>query len=111
MRITVVWADGPQAVQEVALELPDGATAAQALTATGWPLLPRLHAAGPDRLTLGIWGRQAGLDTPLRDRDRVELYRPLRVDPKVARRERFQRQGAKAAGLFASKRPGAKPGY
>ncbi|MDH5708755.1 MAG: RnfH family protein, partial [Hylemonella sp.] len=47
----------------------------------------------------------------LRDLDRVELYRPLKVDPKVARRERFARQGARGAGLFASKRAGAKAGY
>jgi uncharacterized protein len=39
------------------------------------------------------------------------VYRPLLVDPKVARRERFRTQGARAAGLFAKKRPGAKPGY
>ncbi|MGH8819682.1 MAG: RnfH family protein, partial [Rhodoferax sp.] len=31
--------------------------------------------------------------------------------PKVARRERFRKQGARTAGLFAKKRPGAKPGY
>lgn len=111
MRITVVYAASAQEVREAMLELPDGATAAQALAATGWPVLPRLQQAGPDGLTLGVWGRKADLSTPLRDRDRVELYRPLLVDPKVARRERFQRQGAKAAGLFASKRPGAKSGY
>ena len=35
----------------------------------------------------------------------------LRVDPKVARRERFNDQGAKSAGLFTKKRPGAKAGY
>jgi uncharacterized protein len=47
----------------------------------------------------------------LGDRDRVEIYRPLQVDPKMARRERFRRQGARAAGLFARKREGGKPGY
>jgi hypothetical protein len=41
----------------------------------------------------------------------VELVRPLLVDPKVARRERFRRQGSRAAGLFAGRRPGSKPGY
>jgi putative ubiquitin-RnfH superfamily antitoxin RatB of RatAB toxin-antitoxin module len=41
----------------------------------------------------------------------LEILRSLRVDPKVARRERFQRQGAKTAGLFAKRRVGAKPGY
>ena len=60
---------------------------------------------------VGIWGRKAAPSQVLRERDRVELARPLLVDPKVARRERFRRQGSRAAGLFASRRPGAKPGY
>jgi putative ubiquitin-RnfH superfamily antitoxin RatB of RatAB toxin-antitoxin module len=47
----------------------------------------------------------------LKEGDRVEWLRGLRVDPKVARRERFQKQGSRAAGLFASRRPGAKQGY
>nr|MCU0926665.1 RnfH family protein [Hydrogenophaga sp.] len=47
----------------------------------------------------------------LREGDRVEVYRLLRVDPKVARRERFVGQGARRAGLFAQRRPGSKAGY
>jgi putative ubiquitin-RnfH superfamily antitoxin RatB of RatAB toxin-antitoxin module len=35
------------------------------------------------------------------------VYRPLQVDPKVARRERFRQQGTRAAGLFARKQPAA----
>jgi putative ubiquitin-RnfH superfamily antitoxin RatB of RatAB toxin-antitoxin module len=50
-------------------------------------------------------------DHVLNPTDRVEVLRGLRVDPKVARRERFQKQGARTAGLFAKRRPGAKPGY
>jgi putative ubiquitin-RnfH superfamily antitoxin RatB of RatAB toxin-antitoxin module len=41
----------------------------------------------------------------------LEFYRALRVDPKVARRERFNKQGSRGAGLFSKRRPGAKPGY
>lgn len=52
-------------------------------------------------LRVGIWGLKSGLDHRLNDRDRIEIYRELRVDPKVARRERFNRQGSKSAGLFA----------
>lgn len=111
MQITVVFAAGPQDVRERVLDLPDGSCVAQALDATGWAVQQRLGAAGAEGLALGIWGRKATLDTVLRDRDRVELYRPLQVDPKRARRERFQRQGAKKSGLFAARRPGAKPGY
>ena len=56
-------------------------------------------------------GKKAGLGQVLSDQDRVEIYRPLRVDPKVARRERFDTQGVKKSGLFAKKRAGAKAGY
>ena len=76
---------------------------ALALQAAGWSI------EGVDEV--GLWGRKAPLDRTLHDGDRVELYRPLRVDPKRARRERFGRQGARTAGLFARRRPGSKPGY
>jgi hypothetical protein len=59
---------------------------------------------GPCRGCLGPqarWARPAG-------RDRVEIYRPLQVDPKVARRERFASQGARTTGLFARRAPGAR---
>jgi putative ubiquitin-RnfH superfamily antitoxin RatB of RatAB toxin-antitoxin module len=52
-------------------------------------------------LSVGIWGRKARLDQIVRADDRVEIYRPLRIDPKLARRERFRKQGVRAAGLFA----------
>ena len=62
-------------------------------------------------LFISVWGHPQGLNHVLNIGDRVELTRALRVDPKVARRERFVKQGAKAAGLFAKKRPQAKAGY
>ena len=64
-----------------------------------------------DTLRIGIWGKRFSLNHKLKDNDRIEIYRSLRVDPKVARRERFTSQGAKRAGLFANKRAGAKAGY
>jgi uncharacterized protein len=66
-----------------------------------------LAAGVPDldlrEAAVGIWGRKARLEQLVRDGDRVEVYRPLKVDPKLARRERFRRQGVRAAGLFARK--------
>ena len=62
-------------------------------------------------LQLGVWGKPVDATHFLRDGDRLEIYRPLTVDPKVARRERFVRQGAKGAGLFAKRRAGGKAGY
>jgi len=106
MQITVVACLAPRQVREWALELPAGATVQDALKACGMDV--QLAAASP---SLGVWGRAVAPDAVLRDLDRVELYRPLKVDPKVARRERFVRQGARATGLFARQRPGGKSGY
>ena len=102
-RVTLLHSPGPRAVLEQALDLPEGATVADALQAAG--LQPAEGEA------VGIWGRKAAPRDMLREGDRLEIARALKVDPKVARRERFRRQGSRAAGLFAGRRPGAKPGY
>ncbi|TFZ08246.1 RnfH family protein [Ramlibacter humi] len=102
-RVTILHSPGPREVREQALDLPEGATIRDALVAAG--LTPVEGEA------VGVWGRKVALEEVLRTGDRVELARPLKVDPKVARRERFRRQGSRAAGLFASRRPRAKPGY
>jgi uncharacterized protein len=109
IRVTLVYSPKPRKVQELALELPDGATVSQALQTSGiqslFPDLDLRHALA------GVWGRKTGLEQVLRDLDRVELYRPLKVNPKVARRERFAKQGARTTGLFATRRAGGKAGY
>jgi putative ubiquitin-RnfH superfamily antitoxin RatB of RatAB toxin-antitoxin module len=109
MQVTVAYSPAPREVLEWLVDLPEGATVRDAIAASGWRA-----AAGETDLTeddVGLWGRRCGLQDVVREGDRVELHRGLRVDPKVARRERFSRQGARAAGLFAKRRPGAKPGY
>lgn len=105
LHITVVWSPGPRQVREVALELPAGATVEDALLMAGHSI------EALNRMDVGIWGRKSTLDTRLREADRVECYRPLLVDPKVARKARFGKQGARTAGLFARRRDGSKPGY
>lgn len=102
LRITVSASARPAEVHEWQVRLPAGATVADALRACGFDV---------GNLSIGIWGRAAGLADGLRDGDRVECCRPLTVDPKLARRQRFASQGARAAGLFARQRPGAKAGY
>jgi putative ubiquitin-RnfH superfamily antitoxin RatB of RatAB toxin-antitoxin module len=109
IRITVLFSPVAREVREWSVCLNSGATVLEALQASG---LPTDYAELDLRSApVGVWGRKARLSQPLRDGDRVEVYRPLTVDPKVARRERFRKQGARAAGLFAKKREGAKPGY
>lgn len=107
--VSVVLSTGPRHIQVVAVDWTEGLTAAQAVRASG--LLEPLPQADIAVLALGVWGRKAASSLLLQAGDRVELTRPLKVDPKVARRERFVKQGAKAAGLFAKRRLGAKAGY
>ncbi|MRT19311.1 RnfH family protein [Comamonas sp. CAH-2] len=103
LAVQVVWVDAQAQVQERSVALPAGAQIHDALRACG--LEPGTHAA------CGVWGRTLAPDHGLQDGDRVELYQPLKVDPKVARRERFAQQGARGVGLFASRRPNSKSGY
>lgn len=107
MNITLVYASAPRTVHEMALEVPTSCTLQEALERAGW--LERYPECR--LLPTGIWNHKAPRDAHLRDGDRVEVYRDLRVDPKVARRERFVGQGARGAGLFARRRPGSKAGY
>lgn len=109
LHITVLYAPQARTVLEKTLQLPAGSTVGDALRATGWQSRPEVreliekgHEAA--QLSCGIWSKPCALSQVLQDGDRVELYRPLLVDPKVARRERFARQGSRTAGLFACKR-------
>ena len=109
IEIVVTYSPAAREVYEEVLTLPAGSVLAQALQ--GSRLAAQFPALDLAQAPVGVWGRKASRETVLRDRDRVEVYRPLRVDPKVARRERFARQGARTAGLFAKRRAGAKAGY
>lgn len=109
MNVLLVYSPAPRQVREWPLVLPAGSTVAQAVQSCG--LLTEFPELALSRLAVGIWGRKAGWRQVLHERDRLEIYRALRVDPKVARRERFSKQGVKKSGLFAKKRTGAKAGY
>ena len=109
MQILLMHAPAPREVVEAVLEVPEGCTLGEALGLAGW--LQRFPGIQAEDIATGIWGRKAGWDRVLREGDRVEVVRELRVDPKVARRERFKGQGARATGLFANRRPGSKAGY
>lgn len=94
--VEVVYCPAPGAIDRVSVQLPEGSTLGQALVASN--VLAR-HGLALDRVEAGIWGRVEALDHPLRERDRIELYRPLQCDPKEARRLRYQQRPA------AKKRP------
>lgn len=91
--VEVCYSPRAGVVERVALTLARGSTLGQALQASGLAQrYPEITA-----LACGVWGRKAPPETVLRERDRVEVWRPLQVDPKEARRLRYKGQGRKAA--------------
>lgn len=89
--VQLVYAAGPHQLEVVTLNLPAGATAREALHASG--LDQRLGPALLGGLRLGLWGRLCDAGTVLQAHDRLELLRPLLIDPMEARRQRLRRDG------------------
>jgi putative ubiquitin-RnfH superfamily antitoxin RatB of RatAB toxin-antitoxin module len=88
IEVEVVYAL-PQQQDVLRLSLPEGATAREAVEASGLLLkYPDIDPGGRNKL--GIYARPAKPDTVLRDRDRVEIYRPLLADPKAVRKKRAE---------------------
>ena len=105
LRVSVFWQDeqGRSWLRE--LSLPAGATAGDAVLASGLqPMLGSARWQGPEpELRLAVFGRLCDPAGMLRDGDRVDITRALRVDPKQARRLRAQaaarsRPAARASG-------------
>jgi hypothetical protein len=89
VRVEVVYAL-PLKQDVVSLDVAAGATVGQALAASG--MLARHPDIDLRVARLGVWGRSTTLDALLREGDRVEIYRPLQVDPKEVRRRRAARK-------------------
>jgi putative ubiquitin-RnfH superfamily antitoxin RatB of RatAB toxin-antitoxin module len=90
LRVSVAFSPRAGEVDVVELLLPAGATVADALRESGMQARHPGHAL--EKLPVGIWGAFCERTDLLRDRDRVEVYRPLLVDPKEARRQRQRAQ-------------------
>ena len=99
LSVCVVYSPAARTVHELSLRVDPPVTVWQTLQMSG--LLQRFPELMHPDIATGVWGQRAPLNQLLRDQDRVEIYRPLRVDPKTARRERFALQGVRAAGLFS----------
>lgn len=69
----------------VVVDVPHGASVAAAIAASGL-----VDEFGLDEAAIeaGIWSRRVSLDTRVTAGDRIEIYRPLKIDPKQARRQR-----------------------
>ncbi|WP_322013919.1 RnfH family protein [Paraburkholderia sp. J12] len=73
----------------IPVELAPGATVRQAIDASG--ILRQHPEIDLEKLKVGIYGKIKPLDAVLADHDRVEIYRPLIVDPKAARQRRVDK--------------------
>ena len=88
IRVEVAYVDArKQFLRE--LNLPAGSTVADAISACDVVSECGLPLGGLD---FGIWSKPTTLDSVQTDGDRVEIYRPLQVDPKQARRARVKRK-------------------
>ena len=89
LHVEVAYSPAPREVDLISVALPAGATVLHALRASR--VLERHPEIDLNSQRVGIWGRAvASLSEPVRDGDRVEIYRGLRVDPKEARRQRYR---------------------
>lgn len=88
MKVELVMA-WPRRHQAVSVELPENATLQLALEKAGWTQLENVDG-------YAIFGINAETSTLLREGDRIELLRPLQIDPKDARRRRASNTSSKS---------------
>ena len=73
------------------VEVPDGATVREAIEKSG--ILKEFTNIDLTTQKVGIFGKVVELDAPIKDGDRVEIYRPITADPKAVKRKRAERSG------------------
>ena len=87
VRVEVAYARPDEQVL-IAIEVESGTTVKQVIERSGiavrFPEIEKIPAG------VGIFGRRTALDAIVQDGDRIEIYRPLIADPKVARRTRAE---------------------
>ena len=93
LNVTVAYSAAARQLEVVELQVPVSSTVAFAITQSG--LLTQHTRIDLATQKVGVWGHLCALDQVLRDLDRIEIYRPLLVDPKEARRQRYQRDKVK----------------
>jgi putative ubiquitin-RnfH superfamily antitoxin RatB of RatAB toxin-antitoxin module len=90
MQIEIAYAEPQRAIVK-RLRLPPGSRVADVLRLAA--LDPNFDAVDLVNSAFGIFGRLIRADHPLKDGDRIEIYRPLSTDPKTARRARAKQLG------------------
>lgn len=87
----------PDCQELVKIRLPPGTTVQQAIKVSG--LLQKYPEIDLSKSKVGIYAKLCKLDTSLRHKDRVEIYRPLLADPKEVRRRRAAEGKAMKKGI------------
>lgn len=80
----------------IPLQVEPGTTLIDAIRLSG--ILEQFPEIDPEQNKLGIFSKLCKPDTVLREKDRVEIYRPLIADPKESRRKRAEKKGDDRAG-------------
>jgi len=91
LRVQVCYATA-QRQWLLALDVAPGTTLHQAIAASG--ILQEATDIDLSVWQVGIFGKLKPLETVLRERDRVEIYRPLKADPMESRRRRAAKRAA-----------------
>ena len=94
LRIRVIYAL-PDHQATVDLQLPPGTSLTEAVNRSG--LLQKFPEVAKRPLSCAIFGRAVPLTYELRDGDRIEILRPLLIDPKQSRREAAERNRAQSS--------------
>lgn len=85
MNVGVCYAESDRQLW-MRLEVPDNCTIQETIDLSGvLKLYPEINL---DSQKVGIFGKIASLDTPVKDGDRVEIYRQITVDPQTVQRRR-----------------------
>ncbi len=117
LRVVLCWSLAPRHVHEMRLQVTEGSTVQDVLNHGMAQCLQSQGSSDSASLSSlqfhqpGVWGKKVPWTHVVQADDRIELYRPLKVDPKVARRQRFKRQGKGRTGLFANRKSGSAAGY
>ena len=88
IKVTVCYAPASNPIL-YALDVEEGTTIGQAIEMSG--ILQEAPEINLVTMPVGIYGKKKTLETVLRARDRIEIYRPLIADPKEARRRRARK--------------------
>ncbi|MBS3804547.1 MAG: RnfH family protein [Oleiphilaceae bacterium] len=91
MKVEVAYAT-PEKQRIITLEVAEGSTAKQAVLQSA--IVDVFPEIDPDHIDMGIFGKAIKMPEThqLREGDRVELYRPLKIDPKQARLNRAKKK-------------------